>query len=92
MTRIPFLIYRLERVNIRKIPSQAKILGTIITVGGAMIMTLIKGSILNLPWTNPEMSTHATSTGQQNPVLGAAMIVSGCLCWAGFVILQVSCL
>ncbi|KAE8682067.1 WAT1-related protein [Hibiscus syriacus] len=36
-------LLELEKVNIRRFHSQAKILGTIVTVGGAMLMTLIKG-------------------------------------------------
>ncbi|XP_042969207.1 WAT1-related protein At2g39510-like [Carya illinoinensis] len=42
-------MFGLERVNIRELHSQAKILGTIVVVGGAMSMTLIQGSELNLP-------------------------------------------
>ncbi|KAJ9175677.1 hypothetical protein P3X46_014210 [Hevea brasiliensis] len=42
---------RLEKVNLRKLHSQAKILGTLVTVGGAMLMTLIKWAKFDLPWT-----------------------------------------
>ncbi|KAK4744328.1 hypothetical protein SAY87_010640 [Trapa incisa] len=43
-------IFRLEKVKLKKIHSQAKIVGTIVTVGGAMLMTLVKGVAINLPW------------------------------------------
>ncbi|EXB65305.1 Auxin-induced protein 5NG4 [Morus notabilis] len=36
-------IFRLEKVNVGRVHSQAKVLGTIVTVGGAMVMTLLKG-------------------------------------------------
>ncbi|KAF5467249.1 hypothetical protein F2P56_017095 [Juglans regia] len=42
----------IEKVSIRSLHSQAKILGTIVTVGGAMVMTLFSGPMLKLPWTN----------------------------------------
>ncbi|GMI90305.1 Usually multiple acids move in and out Transporters 14 [Hibiscus trionum] len=83
-------IFKLEKVNIRKFHSQAKVLGTIVTVGGAMLMTLINGPMLQLPWTKsnnrPVVST--ASAPEQDPIKGALMIAVGCFCWAGFVILQ----
>ncbi|KAJ6432704.1 hypothetical protein OIU84_019862 [Salix udensis] len=80
---------RLEKVNIRKMHSQAKIVGTIVTVGGAMLMTLVKGTQLDLPWTKGY--DQIASTGgltQQDPIKGALMITIGCFCWASFIILQ----
>ncbi|KAK2633740.1 hypothetical protein Ddye_028532 [Dipteronia dyeriana] len=88
-------IFRLETVNIRKIYSQAKILGTIVTIGGAMLMTLMKGPILNLPWTKSEDFNQEACTSLpsvQNPTKGAIMIIVGCVCWAGFFILQANTL
>ncbi|KAB1217921.1 hypothetical protein CJ030_MR3G014645 [Morella rubra] len=82
-------IFRLEKVNITRRRSQAKILGTIATVGGAMFMTLVKGPLLNLPWTDGHAHQGSTSAAnKQNPVLGAGMILVGCVCWSGFMILQ----
>ncbi|KAB2596091.1 hypothetical protein D8674_031541 [Pyrus ussuriensis x Pyrus communis] len=34
-----------------KLHSQAKVAGTVVTVGGAIILTLVKGPELNFPWT-----------------------------------------
>ena len=87
-------IYRLEKVNIKRRHSQAKILGIIVTVGGAMIMTLVKGPTIGLPWTNDKIdaqsSTTTSATGNsQNHIKGSLMIIAGCFCWASFVILQV---
>lgn len=77
-------------MHIRKLHSQAKILGTVVTVGGAMLMTLIKGPALNLPWTNGNSHQESTSAAsEQDPVKGALMIIAGCVCWSAFIILQV---
>ncbi|KAK4798900.1 hypothetical protein SAY86_024265 [Trapa natans] len=84
-------IFRLEKVNVRKIRSQAKIVGTIVTVGGAMLMTLVNGTVINLPWAHQSgasSSGAAASSAKQDNVKGAIMIISGCFCWASFVILQ----
>ncbi|CAI0443072.1 unnamed protein product [Linum tenue] len=79
--------HRLESVNLKKVHSQAKILGTIVTVGGAMLMTLIKGARVDLPWTEG-VQAATTSAAAQDPVKGAIMLAIGCISWAGFVILQ----
>ncbi|CAK9323751.1 unnamed protein product [Citrullus colocynthis] len=84
---------RLEKVNILKRGSQAKILGTIVTVGGAMIMTFIKGPMLNLPWTKlpnhpSASSSSASSPNHQSTIMGFLMIATGCICWSAFIILQ----
>ncbi|XP_051131270.1 WAT1-related protein At2g37460-like [Andrographis paniculata] len=47
-------LFRMEKVKLTKMRSQAKMVGTLATVAGAMIMTLVHGPNLNLPWTKPE--------------------------------------
>ncbi|CAN4116907.1 unnamed protein product [Withania somnifera] len=56
------------------IHSQAKIVGTVATVAGAMIMTLVRGPIVELFWTKGTASS--------------IMITIGCFSWAAFMILQ----
>ncbi|CAL5407378.1 unnamed protein product [Camellia sinensis] len=86
------VIYRLEKVNLRSSHSQAKVVGTFVTVGGAMIMALIKGALIGLPWT--KMKSHgpitntSTSANQQDLIKGSLMITAGCFCRAAFFILQ----
>ncbi|KAH1045657.1 hypothetical protein J1N35_036441 [Gossypium stocksii] len=85
-------IVKLERVEIGKVRSQAKVAGTAVAVGGAMIMTLIKGPILELPWTkgrNHYLGQHgASGAHKQEMVMGALLLLAGCCCWACFVISQ----
>nr|GMD55896.1 WAT1-related protein At2g39510-like [Ipomoea batatas] len=82
-------ILRLEKVKIRKLHSQAKILGTTATIGGAMIMTLVRGPNIGLPWTKHTQHIHTqTLHSQQDFIKGALMIAAGCFCWAIFYILQ----
>lgn len=78
-------------MDVRKLHSQAKILGTIVTVGGAMIMTVVKGSVIALPWTKekPNLNSVADGIDHQNAIKGAVMIGAACSCWAIFYILQV---
>ncbi|OWM70076.1 hypothetical protein CDL15_Pgr025926 [Punica granatum] len=85
-------ICRLEKVRLKRVHSQAKILGTIVTVGGAMLMTLVKGKVIDLPWAHHSdtsaLASSSTTGPKQDPIKGALMIMSGCFCWAAFVILQ----
>ena len=65
-------------------------MGTIVTVGGAMLMTLVKGPMLNLPWINENGHQESTSAANKQDVIkGALMMLAGFFCWSGFVILQV---
>nr|GMD52856.1 WAT1-related protein At2g39510-like [Ipomoea batatas] len=87
-------LLELEKVKMRKLHSQAKILGTIVTIGGAMIMTLVKGPNIGLPWTKHthHIQTQTTLHSQQDFIKGAVMVATGCFCWASFYILQANTL
>ncbi|GLT93105.1 hypothetical protein SLE2022_109110 [Rubroshorea leprosula] len=83
--------FRLEKVNLRKLHSLLKILGTIVTIGGAMLMTLLTGPVLHLPWTkvhNVQQAANSSVVTKQDPVKGAILMGTGCFCWSGFIILQ----
>ncbi|KAL1806066.1 hypothetical protein ACET3Z_029134 [Daucus carota] len=89
LTFVMAWILRLEKVNIKRLHSQGKVLGTLVTVGGAMIMTLVTGPTIGLPWSQHDQPAAADATDpQQDSIKGALMITAGCLCWACFVILQ----
>ncbi|KAG8374948.1 hypothetical protein BUALT_Bualt10G0048600 [Buddleja alternifolia] len=55
-------ILRLQIVNFKRIPSHAKIWGTAVIVGGAMIMTLIKGPASGSPWTHESDNANSSSS------------------------------
>ncbi|KAL2344981.1 hypothetical protein Fmac_006266 [Flemingia macrophylla] len=83
-------ILRLEKVKLRSIRSQAKVVGTLATVAGAMIMTLIKGPILDLFGTHGS-NIHSQQNGGvnlQHAIKGSVMITIGCFSCACFMILQ----
>ncbi|GAY45174.1 hypothetical protein CUMW_087510 [Citrus unshiu] len=82
--------HELENVNLKSIRSLAKVIGTLATVAGAMVMTLIKGPILELFWTKgAENHGHGSSgTTTHNSIKGALMITAGCFSWSFFIILQ----
>uniref|UniRef100_A0ACD5Y1Q2 Uncharacterized protein n=1 Tax=Avena sativa TaxID=4498 RepID=A0ACD5Y1Q2_AVESA len=81
----------LESVEMRKTRSVAKIMGTIVCVGGAMIMAFFKG---------PKLIHHALGAGGaydvllhlpvgRNWVIGALLLMGSSSCWSLWLILQV---
>ncbi|KAL0283787.1 UNVERIFIED_CONTAM: WAT1-related protein [Sesamum radiatum] len=56
LTFVMAIIFRMEKVDIKKVIYQAKVVGTIITVGGAMLMTLYKGPLVEMAWSKHRQS------------------------------------
>lgn len=98
MTFVMALICRMEIVDIKKIRCQAKVVGTIVTVGGAMLMTLYKGQVINLFWSShiqtqassvPEAAAAAAAAAADKDWLkGSILLIFATLAWAAFFILQ----
>ncbi|GFP82621.1 wat1-related protein at2g39510 [Phtheirospermum japonicum] len=62
-------------------------MGNLVTVGGAMIMTLIVGHVIGLPWTHKSHDNNA-STNAEDPMKGAIMIATWCLGYSLFYTLR----
>jgi len=82
-------------VNVKKIQSLAKVIGTAVTVGGAMVMTLYKGPIVDFMRSGGTSHPHAGGDGphqstNQHWVTGTLMLLASCCGWSGFFILQVT--
>ncbi|XP_041025931.1 WAT1-related protein At2g37460-like isoform X1 [Juglans microcarpa x Juglans regia] len=90
LTFIMACILRLEVLRFKSIRSQAKVVGTIATVAGAMVMTLVKGPIIELMWTKGKSGQQQQSGGTnlQHSIKGSIMITIGCCSWACFMVLQ----
>ncbi|KAM3288480.1 WAT1-related protein [Capsicum chacoense] len=91
MTFVIAVLFRMEKVDIKKNRCQAKVLGTIVTVAGAMLMTLYKGHVVNLIWSN-HMNYNVTEitngTYDKDWVKGSIFLILATLVWASFFILQ----
>lgn len=76
----------------RRAPGLAKVVGTMVTVTGAMVMTLYKGPILEMVWSRGTNHGAPKSTDlvKKDWVRGSLMITFGSFCWSCFIILQVS--
>ncbi|KAL5059871.1 hypothetical protein RYX36_031475 [Vicia faba] len=92
ITFVMAYIFKLEKIKMKSVRSQAKVVGTLATVAGAMVMTLFRGPILNIFGThgNSAQIQHNSGANLQHAIKGSIMITIGCFSCACFMILQVS--
>jgi hypothetical protein len=86
----------MEKVDLKKVRCQAKVAGTLVTVAGAMMMTLYKGPLMKMAWSS---HVQAHGHGAEAPVaaidpsgrewfLGSLFVIIATLAWASLFILQ----
>ncbi|KAI3937647.1 hypothetical protein MKW98_027989 [Papaver atlanticum] len=93
MTFVMAVICRMEKVDMKKVRCQAKVVGTVVTVAGAMLMTLYKGPIIEMVWSkhvHPRRSfvTDTTGTTEGDWLKGSILVILATLAWAAFFVLQ----
>ncbi|KAL1561239.1 WAT1-related protein-like protein [Salvia divinorum] len=89
ITFIMAVVFRLEKVNLKQVHSLAKVIGTTVTVIGAMLMTLYKGPAINILFFSHGGHREAASTAaDQHWVTGTIMLLGCIVGWAAFFILQ----
>lgn len=93
MTFVIAVLCKMEKVNIKKVRCQAKVVGTFVTVGGAMLMTLYKGNVINPVWSNrnnqhKQTSSYASASYDRDWVIGSVLLILATLAWASFFVFQ----
>ncbi|KAL4183464.1 hypothetical protein AMTRI_Chr11g98370 [Amborella trichopoda] len=92
------IILRMEKVDLRKITGQGKIVGTLVCLAGAMILTLYKGPELDIfkHLKSPDSITKLLPTSQtsthikKNWILGPVFSLLAVATWSGWIIFQAS--
>jgi drug/metabolite transporter (DMT)-like permease len=91
VTFVMALILRMERVRLRSMHSQAKIVGTALTVAGAVLMILYHGPVMQFPWTKGQHHDAAAAAAQaagSGFLAGTIYVIAACVAWSGFFVLQ----
>ncbi|XP_022155994.1 WAT1-related protein At1g68170-like [Momordica charantia] len=97
ITFILAISFRLERMNIRTMGGKAKVVGTLIGIGGAMLLTFYKGVELKLWSTHVDLLHESHHSGGHvaapdhsisDQLLGGLLGVGACLTYALWLIVQ----
>ncbi|KAG8068209.1 hypothetical protein GUJ93_ZPchr0005g14689 [Zizania palustris] len=93
MTFVMAVIFRMENLDVKKVRCQAKIAGTVVTVAGAMLMTLYKGPLMEMAWSRHAGTAAGAEALAADPsgrdwFLGSLFVVVATLAWASLFILQ----
>ncbi|KAF8404426.1 hypothetical protein HHK36_009311 [Tetracentron sinense] len=97
ITFIMAIFVGLEKLAIRTLRGKAKVAGTVLGLGGAMLLTFYKGVEINLWSTDIDLIHHnhgqgshvASADGESgNRVLGSLLAVASCLSYAVWLIIQ----
>jgi drug/metabolite transporter (DMT)-like permease len=96
MTFVMAILCRMEKVHLRKLRCQAKIVGTLVTVAGAMLMTLYKGPVLEMVWSKHSYSHESNTTNNRTSdkewFIGSILLIIATLAWASLFVLQTKAL
>lgn len=94
-----YLFGRLESVGMRRKEGQAKVLGTMVCVGGAMLLSFYHGRTVmggsSIHWKYADNMGNGSSSDQtheNNFMLGPFLIIVSTMAWAIWFIIQVSTL
>ncbi|KAF8715923.1 hypothetical protein HU200_026886 [Digitaria exilis] len=97
MTFVLAVIFRMEKLDMKRVRCQAKVAGTLVTVAGAMLMTLYKGPLMQLAWTRHASPAHggaeapagaAAAISGRDWFLGSVFVIIATLAWAALFVLQ----
>ncbi|MED6155081.1 hypothetical protein PIB30_002289 [Stylosanthes scabra] len=89
ITFIMALPFGLESVNIKCKSGRAKIFGSLVCIGGALLLTLYKGKPLFHGTSSSSYSSSRTSSGRSWSI-GVVALIFGTLFWSSWYILQSS--
>ncbi|XP_073042077.1 WAT1-related protein At1g68170-like [Primulina eburnea] len=86
------VIFRLEKLEIRQSAGKAKVVGSTLSIAGAMVLSFYKGINVTLWSTHVDLlETASAATDQrqhQSPLLGSLLAVSSCFSYAAWYIIQ----
>lgn len=93
VTFIMAIVLRMEKLRLRSSHSQAKVAGTICTVIGAVLMIMYHGPVVQFPWARgahhvDQAASAAAAQSSATWLKGTIAIITSCVAWAGFFVLQ----
>lgn len=86
---IPLYGFRMEKLDWRKLSSLAKLLGTIVSIAGAFIVTLYKGPALLMGVSSANSSQQPLLSEDSNWILAGLFLAADCVMASAYIIVQV---
>lgn len=80
-------IHRMEKVSMQSKSAKAKVLGTFVCIGGALILILYKG----IPLINPQshkVTTPASASSLKKWIIGSIFLTASCVFWSSWFLIQ----
>ncbi|XWS45493.1 hypothetical protein CRYUN_Cryun15aG0141200 [Craigia yunnanensis] len=90
VTFIMAALLRMEQVHLNRKDGIAKVLGTLASVAGALVITLYKGPTVyspNLPSNKSDFFSFGDAKGK-NWTVGCICLIGHSLCWSSWIVLQ----
>ncbi|CDP12794.1 unnamed protein product [Coffea canephora] len=88
-TLVLALIFRLEKLDVRNSAGKAKVLGTVLGSGGAMILTFVKGKKIKILSQHVDIiPLHNHASVPSNNVVGSLLALLSCLSIAIWLVIQ----
>ncbi|KAG0471236.1 hypothetical protein HPP92_015782 [Vanilla planifolia] len=86
------LILRIEKLDMKRRHSQAKVIGAVVTVAGALLMILYNGPVVEFVWSKGRSHQPADEVsrggGGMSWLKGTFMLLVSCVSWSSFFIVQ----
>ncbi|XVF54160.1 hypothetical protein PTKIN_Ptkin05aG0158600 [Pterospermum kingtungense] len=93
LTFLLAVMFRMEKLELKSSKSRIKILGTLVSISGALIMTLYKGPAILSPPAQPHSPSPSTMlTTPNNWIIGGFFIATACLSLSANIIGQAAIL
>ncbi|XP_027362433.1 WAT1-related protein At3g30340-like [Abrus precatorius] len=80
----------IEKVNMKSMSAKAKVLGTIVCIGGALLLILYKGMPLinEQPRHIADKASTASASKLKKWIIGSVLLTAGCLLWSSWFLIQ----
>ncbi|KAM5571421.1 WAT1-related protein [Rosa sericea] len=91
LTFLLAVLLRMEKLNIKSTRSRAKVVGTLLCIGGSLIFTFWKGGHLFKGFVERPLITAFNTElrhGKRNRIKGSALILTSHIAWCSWLILQ----
>lgn len=87
-------IYRQENIKIKQMSGIAKVIGTLLCVGGALLLSFYHGDVIGLGqssihWKYAEKMGAYSSSATKTSAVGPIVLILSALIWAAWFIIQV---